>query len=166
MDPPVHGSAIRCASGQLSCLSISIRWATAAARGFHCWTTTRPHAHVALHLFSGLVVFLVPLQASITSVVRSGTSISFAEDLVTDYLPIIYLSCPYKISLSLYIFPLYTYIAFTAAIPPMYRYWAESSSVPEKTHTRALREAVEHGAYEMEANALSWSFCTSFNPSV
>ncbi|PBK75004.1 hypothetical protein ARMSODRAFT_501491 [Armillaria solidipes] len=43
-------------------------------------------------------------------------------------------------------------------------------SGPGKTRIRALREAeraaVEHSAYEMGANALSWLSCTSFNPGV
>ncbi|SJL12957.1 uncharacterized protein ARMOST_16392 [Armillaria ostoyae] len=104
----------------------------------------------------GLVVFPFPLQASIASVARSITSISFASYSITSFLPLIYPSSPYKTSLSQYIFPLYTHIAFfTTVIPPMCRYRDESSPVPEKTRIRALREAVEHSAYEMEANALS-----------
>ncbi|KAK0457140.1 uncharacterized protein EV420DRAFT_1749011 [Desarmillaria tabescens] len=56
----------------------------------------------------GLVVFLAPLQVSIASVIGAITFISFAVYLVTNFLPIIYPSCPYKTPLSQYIFPLYS----------------------------------------------------------
>ncbi|SJL11094.1 uncharacterized protein ARMOST_14497 [Armillaria ostoyae] len=122
----------------------------------------------------GLVVFLAPLQVSIASVVGSITFISFAAYSVTNFLPIIYPSCPYKTSLSQYIFSLYAYIAhnhfFTSVISPISRYRSESPPVPEKPPIRALREAeraaVEHNADEMEASALSWLFCMSSNPNV
>ncbi|SJL11097.1 uncharacterized protein ARMOST_14500 [Armillaria ostoyae] len=121
----------------------------------------------------GLVVFLVPLQVSIASVVGSITFISFAAYFITNFLPIIYPSCPYKTPLSQYIFPLYTYIAhndFFTSISPISRYLSQSSPVSDNPPIRALREAehaaVEHSADEIEANALSWLFCMSSNPSV
>ncbi len=52
----------------------------------------------------GLVVFLVPLQVSIASVVGCITFLSFAAYFITNFLPIIYPSCPYKTPLSQYIF--------------------------------------------------------------
>ncbi len=129
----------------------------------------------SLCILVGRVVFLVPLQASIPSVIGSITFISFAAYFITNLLPIIYPSCPYKTPLSQYIFPLYTYIShnscFTSAISPFSRYWPELfTPFPEKPPIRALRDAeraaVEDSAYEMEANALSWLFCMSSNPSV
>ncbi|KAK0237111.1 hypothetical protein EDD85DRAFT_953119 [Armillaria nabsnona] len=122
----------------------------------------------------GLVVFLVPLQVSIATVIGSITFISFAAYFITNFLPIIYPSCPYKTPLSQYIFPLYTCIAhngfLTSIISPISRYWSESSPVPEKPPIRALRDAeraaVEHSADEIETSALSWLFCMSSNPGV
>ncbi|KAK0237116.1 hypothetical protein EDD85DRAFT_1023829 [Armillaria nabsnona] len=122
----------------------------------------------------GLVVFLVPLEVSIAFVVGSITSTSFAAYFTTNLLPIICPSCPYKTPLSQYIFPLYTYIArhsfFTSLISSISRDRSEFSPFPEKLPIRALREAeraaVNRSADEMEANALSWLFCMSSNPSV
>ncbi|KAK0457161.1 uncharacterized protein EV420DRAFT_542980 [Desarmillaria tabescens] len=124
----------------------------------------------------GLVVFLVPLQVSIASIVGSITFISFTAYFVANFLPIIYPSCPYKTPLSQYIFPLYSHIAhngiFTSVISPISRYWSGSSPVPvpEKAPIRTLREAereaVKLSADETDACALSWLFCTSSNPAV
>ncbi len=69
----------------------------------------------------GLVVFLVPLQVSIASVVGSITSISFAAYFITNLLPIIYPSCPYKTPLSQYIFLLYTCITHNGFLTSNYR---------------------------------------------
>ncbi|KAK0476198.1 hypothetical protein IW261DRAFT_443086 [Armillaria novae-zelandiae] len=49
---------------------------------------------------AGLVVFLVPLRGSIAFIVGSITSLSFAAYFITNLLPIIYPSCPYKTPLS------------------------------------------------------------------
>ncbi|KAK0457172.1 uncharacterized protein EV420DRAFT_1335897, partial [Desarmillaria tabescens] len=62
----------------------------------------------------GLVIFLVPLQVSIASVVGTITFISFTAYFITNFLPIIYPSCPYKTPLSQYTFPLYSYIAYNS----------------------------------------------------
>ncbi|PBK80761.1 hypothetical protein ARMGADRAFT_1171687, partial [Armillaria gallica] len=48
----------------------------------------------------GLVLFLVPLQAAIASIVGTITLISFAAYIVSNFLPIMYPSCPYKTPLS------------------------------------------------------------------
>ncbi|KAK0447865.1 uncharacterized protein EV420DRAFT_1647606 [Desarmillaria tabescens] len=122
----------------------------------------------------GLVVFLVPLQVPIASVVGAVTFISFAAYFVTNFLPIIYPSCPYKTPLSQYIFPLYSHIAhngiFTSVISPISRYWSGSSPVPKKPPIRTLREAereaVKLSADETDARALSWLFSVSSDPSV
>ncbi|KAK0471184.1 hypothetical protein EDD18DRAFT_1119681, partial [Armillaria luteobubalina] len=117
----------------------------------------------------GLVVFLVPLQASIAFIVGSITSVSFAAYFITNLLPIICPSCPYKTPLSQYIFPLYAHIAhsgfFTSVISSISRCWLElspDSVLPSSNGTlpiRALREAeraaVEHRADETEAKAVS-----------
>ncbi|PBK80795.1 hypothetical protein ARMGADRAFT_823533 [Armillaria gallica] len=122
----------------------------------------------------GSCCFLVPLQASIASVVGSVTFISFVAYFIANLLPIIYPSCPYKMPLSQYIFPLYIYIAhngfLTSIISTISGYWSESSPVTAKPPIRALREAeraaVEHSADEIETSALSWLFYMSSNPSV
>ncbi len=122
----------------------------------------------------GLVVFLVPLQVSIAFVIGAITSMSFAAYFITNLLPIIYSSCPYKTPLSQYIFSLYSHIAhssiFTSVISPIFRYWSGSSSVSEKVPIHTLREA-EHEAVQkigdkIDAHALSWLFSTSSNRSV
>ncbi|KAK0217932.1 hypothetical protein IW262DRAFT_1103165 [Armillaria fumosa] len=61
----------------------------------------------------GLVLFIIPLRVSIASVVGSVTLIAFTAYLITNFLPILYPSCPYKTPLSQYIFPLYAYITHT-----------------------------------------------------
>ncbi len=58
----------------------------------------------------GLVLFIILLRVSIASVVGSVTFIAFAAYLITNFLPILYPSCPYKTPLSQYMFPLYAYI--------------------------------------------------------
>ncbi|KAK0195068.1 hypothetical protein F5146DRAFT_974462, partial [Armillaria mellea] len=58
----------------------------------------------------GLVLFIVPLRVAIAGIVGAITFISFSTYIVTNFLPILYPSCPYKTPLSQYIFPLYTYI--------------------------------------------------------
>ncbi|KAK0437993.1 hypothetical protein EV421DRAFT_2085476, partial [Armillaria borealis] len=63
----------------------------------------------------GLVLFIIPLRVSIASVVGAIAFISFAAYLITNLLPILYPSCPYKTPLSQYIFPLYTCIMNKAA---------------------------------------------------
>ncbi|PBK80793.1 hypothetical protein ARMGADRAFT_823490 [Armillaria gallica] len=123
---------------------------------------------------AGLVVFLVPLQMSIASIVGCITFISFAAYLITNFLPIIYPSCPYKTPLSQYIFPLYTFVAhnsfFSSAAGPDSNYLSGSSPVPKKSLIRTLREAereaVKQSADETDARALSWLFSVSSNPSV
>ncbi len=52
----------------------------------------------------GLVLFIIPLRVSIASVVGSVTFIAFAAYLITNFLPTLYPSCPYKTPLSQYIF--------------------------------------------------------------
>ncbi|KAK0220542.1 hypothetical protein IW262DRAFT_1033733 [Armillaria fumosa] len=122
----------------------------------------------------GLVVFLVPLQVSIASVVGAITFISFAAYFVTNFLPIIYPSCPYKTPLSQYIFPLYPHIThngiFTSVISPIFRYWSGTKPDPKNTPIHTLREA-EHMAVslntdEIDARALSWLFSVASSPTV
>ncbi|KAK0431285.1 hypothetical protein EV421DRAFT_1912011 [Armillaria borealis] len=83
---------------------------------------------------AGLVLFLAPLQVTIASVVGAITFISLTAYFVSNFLPIIYPSCPYKTPLSQYIFPLYAYIAhnhfFSSAI--------SSSSTNLKPHIHTL----------------------------
>ncbi|KAK0231494.1 hypothetical protein IW262DRAFT_1260748, partial [Armillaria fumosa] len=50
--------------------------------------------------FVGLVVFIIPLRVSIASVVGAITLVSFSAYIVTNFLPVIYPSCPYKTPLS------------------------------------------------------------------
>ncbi len=53
----------------------------------------------------GLVLFIIPLCVSIASVVGAITFMSFSAYIVTNFLPILYPSCPYKTPLSQYMFP-------------------------------------------------------------
>ncbi|SJL11071.1 uncharacterized protein ARMOST_14472 [Armillaria ostoyae] len=65
---------------------------------------------VSLGIFLvGLVLFLAPIQVTIASVVGAITLISFAAYFVSNFLPIMYPSCPYKTPLSQYIFLSYAY---------------------------------------------------------
>ncbi|KAK0482810.1 hypothetical protein EDD18DRAFT_1294173 [Armillaria luteobubalina] len=57
----------------------------------------------------GLVIFLIPLHVPIASAVGSIAFISFAAYFVTNFLPIIYPSCPYRTPLVQYMFPIYAY---------------------------------------------------------
>ncbi|KAK0489687.1 hypothetical protein EDD18DRAFT_1189008 [Armillaria luteobubalina] len=122
----------------------------------------------------GLVVFLVPLKVSIASVVGAITFISFAAYFVTNFLPIIYPSCPYQTPLSQYILPLYPHITpngiFTSVISPILRYWSEAESGAPNTPIHTLREA-EHMAInlntdEIDARAVSWLFSVASSPTV
>ncbi len=103
----------------------------------------------------GLVLFIIPLRVSIASVVGAITFISFSAYIVTNFLPIVYPSCPYKTPLSQYMFPLYAYIRRRIRGSPT-------------AHT--LREAesttVRDSADEMDVQALVWLINMSSNPSV
>ncbi|PBK69155.1 hypothetical protein ARMSODRAFT_1019145 [Armillaria solidipes] len=121
----------------------------------------------------GLVLFIIPLWVSIASVVGAIAFISFAAYLITNLLPILYPSCPYKTPLSQYIFPLYTYIMNKAAffiqiIPPIFIIHSPPASTEPAVH--ALKDAeisaVKHYADETDVHALSWLYSMSSNPSV
>ncbi|SJK97122.1 uncharacterized protein ARMOST_00373 [Armillaria ostoyae] len=122
----------------------------------------------------GLVLFIVPLRVSIASVVGVITFISFSAYIVTNFLPIVYPSCPYKTPLSQYIFPLYTYILriFNWLLSPISKLWTWSAyiSTPPAPTIRTLRDAehaaVEDSADETDVQALAWLFHMSSNPSV
>ncbi|KAK0231760.1 hypothetical protein EDD85DRAFT_775554, partial [Armillaria nabsnona] len=63
---------------------------------------------VSLGIFLvSLVLFLVPLQASIASIVGTITFVTFAIYITTNLLPVWYPLCPYKTLLSQYIFLCY-----------------------------------------------------------
>ncbi|KAK0505125.1 hypothetical protein EDD18DRAFT_1274679, partial [Armillaria luteobubalina] len=66
-------------------------------------------ASLALFLV-GLVLFIVPLRVPIAGIVGAITFISFSAYIVTNFLPILYPSCPYKTPLSQYKFPIYAYL--------------------------------------------------------
>ncbi len=124
----------------------------------------------------GLILFIVPLCASIAGVVGAITFISFSAYIVTNFLPILYPSCPYKTPLSQYIFPLYTYILhnglFNWLISPITKFWTRPAriSTREAPTVRTLREAermaVKDSADEVDVRALAWLIHTSSNPSV
>ncbi len=111
----------------------------------------------------GLVVFLAPLQVTIASIVGVITFISFAAYFVTNFLPIIYPSCPYRTPLSQYIFPLYAYITHNG-------FFISSLSTKSKPPICTLQDAehsiVESSRDEMDVHALAWLFNMSSNPSV
>ncbi len=137
----------------------------------------------------GLVLFIIPFRVSIASVVGSVTLIAFAAYLITNFLPILYPSCPYKTPLSQYIFPLYAYIAHNISFK-----WIklgddtqadESSSsldlfvsLPESVAPKPVASstavtlkdaeiaAVKRYADETDVHALSWLYSMSSNPSV
>ncbi|SJL03734.1 uncharacterized protein ARMOST_07091 [Armillaria ostoyae] len=138
----------------------------------------------------GLVLFIIPLRVSIASVVGSVTFLAFAAYLITNFLPILYPSCPYKTPLSQYIFPLYTYITRNISFK-----WIKlgddtqadksslllkpSVSLPEHVVPKpvaslpepvALKDAeiaaVKRYANETDVHALSWLYSMSSNPSV
>ncbi|KAK0448784.1 hypothetical protein EV421DRAFT_1999922 [Armillaria borealis] len=124
----------------------------------------------------GLILFIIPLRASIAGVVGAITFISFSAYIVTNFLPILYPSCPYKTPLSQYIFPLYTYILhnglFNWLMSPISKLWTRparisSSRAPTvRTLREAERMAVEDSADETDVQALAWLIHTSSNPSV
>ncbi len=58
---------------------------------------------------AGLVLFLIPLRVPIASAVGSIAFTSFAAYFITNFLPIIYPSCPYRTPLAQYMFPIYAY---------------------------------------------------------
>ncbi|KAK0238845.1 hypothetical protein EDD85DRAFT_522024 [Armillaria nabsnona] len=119
----------------------------------------------------GLILFIIPLRVSIASVVGSVTFIAFAAYLITNFLPVLYPSCPYKTPLSQYIFPLYTYITHNITFK-----WIklgddtqadELSSLPEPVALKdAEIAAVKRYADETDVHALSWLYSMSSNPSV
>ncbi|KAK0227006.1 hypothetical protein EDD85DRAFT_854491, partial [Armillaria nabsnona] len=83
------------------------------------------------------------------------TFTSCSAYIVTNFLPIVYSSCPYKTPLSQYMFPLYAYIR---------------RRIPGFPTSHTLREAesttVRNSADEMDVQALVWLINMSSNPSV
>ncbi len=124
----------------------------------------------------GLVLFIIPLRVSIASVVGAITFISFSAYIVTNFLPILHPSCPYKTPLSQYMFPLYTYIRRRIPGITMSGRWTHLFLIgtwrQNTYHTTAptLREAeswaVHSSADEMDVQALVWLINMSSNPSV
>ncbi|SJL16695.1 uncharacterized protein ARMOST_20224 [Armillaria ostoyae] len=119
---------------------------------------------VSLGIFLvGLVLFLVPLQAAIASIVGTITLISFVAYFVSNFLPIMYPSCPYKTPLSQYIFLSYAYIIHLITL-------VSSASTPTKLPPRKFRgierAAVELRAKDLDVYALGWLLNMSSNPSV
>ncbi len=114
----------------------------------------------------GLVVFLVPLQAAIASIVGTITFVTFAIYFISNLLPVWYPSCPYKTPLSQYTFLFYAYIInHGLSISP-----ASSVAAPTKPPPCKFRDveraAVELGADDLDAYALGWLSGMSSNPSV
>ncbi|KAK0466961.1 uncharacterized protein EV420DRAFT_657201 [Desarmillaria tabescens] len=106
----------------------------------------------------GLIVFIVPLRVPIASVVGAITFISFLAYIVTNFLPILYPSCPYKTPLSQYIFPLYSYILHNGLfssrlISSVSNLWTQPSRISPsgasavRTLRDAERVAVERGEH-------------------
>ncbi len=124
----------------------------------------------------GLVLFIIPLRVSIAGVVGAITFMSFSAYIVTNFLPILHPSCPYKTPLSQYMFPLYTYIRRQILGFPMSGRWTQLFLIKtwrRNTHhttTPTLREAesraVRSSADEMDVQALVWLINMSSNPSV
>ncbi len=136
----------------------------------------------------GLILFIIPLRVSIASVVGSVTFIAFAAYLITNFLPVLYPSCPYKTPLSQYIFPLYTYInhnisfkwikfgddtqadkssSFPRISLPKHVSPKPVASLPEPIALQdAEIAAVKRYAHETDVHALSWLYSMSSNPSV
>ncbi len=121
---------------------------------------------VSLGIFLvGLVLFLVPLQAAIASIVGTITFLTFAIYLITNLLPVWFPSCPYKTPLSQYIFLFYAYIINHGF------FISPASSVPARAKPlRKFRDvestAVKLGANDLDAYALGWLSGMTSNPSV
>ncbi|SJL16703.1 uncharacterized protein ARMOST_20232 [Armillaria ostoyae] len=111
----------------------------------------------------GLVLFLVPLQRAIASIVGTITLISFAAYFVSNFLPIMYPSCPYKTPLSQYIFLSYAYIVRLITLVSL-------ALTPKKPPPRKFRDieraAVELRGDNLDVYALGWLSNMSSNPSV
>ncbi|SJL16693.1 uncharacterized protein ARMOST_20222 [Armillaria ostoyae] len=111
----------------------------------------------------GLVLFLAPLQVTIATVVGTITFISFAAYIISNVLPIVYPSCPYKTPLSQYIFLSYAYIIHLITL-------VSSASTRTKPPPRKFqdmeRAAVELRAEDLDVYALGWLSSMSSNPSV
>ncbi|KAK0231971.1 hypothetical protein EDD85DRAFT_955804 [Armillaria nabsnona] len=135
---------------------------------------------------AGLVLFLILLHMPIASAVGSIAFTSFAAYFITNFLPIIYPSCPYRTPLVLYMFPIYAYVNRLHGwiISRFFRYGPPSKAETDKPigHTkeasgmvlklpvRSLR-AAEHTAVGLSADgidlyALSWLFEILSNPSI
>ncbi|SJK98039.1 uncharacterized protein ARMOST_01295 [Armillaria ostoyae] len=118
----------------------------------------------------GLVLFIVPLRVPIAGVVGAITFISFSAYIVTNFLPILYPSCPYKTPLSQYVFPVYTYILhnvlFNGHKSPISKDWTPFTTSDVRTLRDAERVAVEVSADETDVQALAWLIHMSSNPSV
>ncbi|KAK0488931.1 hypothetical protein IW261DRAFT_1442332, partial [Armillaria novae-zelandiae] len=125
----------------------------------------------------GLILFIIPLRVSIASVVGSVTFIAFAAYFITNFLPILYPSCPYKTPLSQYILPLYVYITHSISnwiklgddtLPSLIL--DDLSPGCDTPKLAALKDtetaAVKQYADETDVHALSWLYYMPSNPSV
>ncbi|KAK0196066.1 hypothetical protein F5146DRAFT_1176076, partial [Armillaria mellea] len=125
--------------------------------------------HTALAIFFvGLVVFLIPLQVSLSWIVGSISIIVYAAYVITTILPIISLQCPYRTPLSDLIYVTYTYI--TRQVISCFHFSLDSTSentistmmhdapAPREMNTlkRLESEAVKAISDDLSVEALHW----------
>ncbi len=114
----------------------------------------------------GLVLFLVPLQAAIASIVGTITFVTFAIYFITNLLPVWFPSCPYKTPLSQYIFLLYAYIINLRFFVSLASLVTTPTKPPLRKFRDVERAAVDLRADDLDAHALGWLSGMSSNPSV
>ncbi|SJL16758.1 uncharacterized protein ARMOST_20287 [Armillaria ostoyae] len=107
----------------------------------------------------GLVLFLVPLQVAIASIVGTITCVTFAIYIITNFLPVWFPSCLYKTPLLHYIFLSYAYIIHVSSA-------LMSMEPPPRKFRDVERAAVELRADDLDVYALSWLLNMSSNTSV
>ncbi len=162
VDPPVHRHALR-GPPQDRCHVRQFRYMGLEQWGVGFIIGLLPVLlSVSLGIFLvGLVLFLVPLQTAIASIVGTITFVTFAIYFITNVLPVWYPSCPYKTPLSQYIFLSYAYIIRLITL-------VSSALTPTKPPPRKFRDveraAVELRADDLDVYALGWLSNMSLQP--
>lgn len=119
------------------------------------------HAALAI-FFLGLVIFLVPLQVSLSWTIGSITAFVYAAYMISVFLPIFFCQCPYRTPLSNVAYTLYHLSSSVFTFASLQK-WSQKPVV-------ALREAesaaVKAHSDELSVDALHWLLSASSDPNI
>ncbi len=118
------------------------------------------HAALAI-FFLGLVIFLVPLQVSLSWIVGSITAFVYVAYMISVFLPIFFCQCPYRTPLSNVAYTLY-HLSSVFAFASLKK-WSQKPAVTLR-ETEAV--AVKAHSDELSVDALDWLLSATSDPDI